>query len=104
MNKAGSAKLRDVAASCDALLEIMRRSASSAGADRITPRRILAQAGAWRNAVRTLYAMGGSSNAVLHLLALARSVSRHSPPLTIDDFERLGKDVSHRVGMPSACV
>ena len=64
----------------------------------------MTEAGAWRNAVRTLYAMGGSSNAVLHLLALARSVSRHSPPLTIDDFERLGKDVSHRVGMPSACV
>src|SRR5207237_7904460 len=40
---------------------------------------------AFENAVRTLAAIGGSTNAVIHLIALARRVG---VPLTIDDFDR----------------
>ena len=42
------------------------------------------------NAVRTLAAIGGSTNIVLHLLAIA---GRLNVPLTLEDFDRLSKDV-----------
>jgi len=41
------------------------------------------------NAVRFCQAIGGSTNAVLHLLALAREVNA---PLTLADFDRLGRE------------
>jgi len=41
---------------------------------------------AFENAVRTLAAIGGSTNAVIHLVALA---GRVGVPLAIDDFDRL---------------
>jgi len=40
---------------------------------------------AFENAMVTVCALGGSTNAVLHLIAMARSVG---VPLTIDDFQR----------------
>ncbi len=41
---------------------------------------------AFENAMVMVLATGGSTNAVLHLIAMARSVS---VPLTIDDFQRV---------------
>jgi dihydroxy-acid dehydratase len=45
---------------------------------------------AFENAIRTLAAIGGSTNAVIHLIAIA---GRLGVPLTIDDFERLGSEL-----------
>jgi dihydroxy-acid dehydratase len=45
---------------------------------------------AFENAIRTLAAIGGSTNAVIHLIAIAR---RLGVSLTVDDFERLGSDM-----------
>lgn len=42
---------------------------------------------AFENAIRVLSAVGGSTNAVLHLLALA---GRVGVPLELDDFDRIG--------------
>jgi L-arabonate dehydrase len=54
---------------------------------------------AFENAIRTLAAIGGSTNAVVHLLAIARRVG---VDLTLDDFDRLGKGVHCLVDlMPS---
>jgi dihydroxy-acid dehydratase len=44
----------------------------------------------FENAVRVLAAIGGSTNAVLHLIALA---GRLGVPLTLDDFDRLSVEV-----------
>jgi dihydroxy-acid dehydratase len=41
---------------------------------------------AFKNAMVVITALGGSTNAVLHLIAMARSVD---VPLTIDDFQRI---------------
>jgi dihydroxy-acid dehydratase len=43
---------------------------------------------AFENAIRTLGAIGGSTNAVVHLLAIARRVGIE---LTLEDFDRLGR-------------
>lgn len=45
---------------------------------------------AFENAITVVIALGGSTNAVLHLLAMADAVD---VPLTIDDFTELGKRV-----------
>jgi len=50
---------------------------------RRTPRQILTRK-AFENAIAVVMAIGGSTNAVLHLLAIARAAG---VPLTIDDFE-----------------
>ena len=51
----------------------------------IKPRDILIPA-AFENAITVVCALGGSTNAVLHLIAIARSVD---VPLTIDDFQAI---------------
>ena len=51
----------------------------------LKPRDIMT-ADAFRNAMVVVAALGGSTNAVLHLIAMARSVS---VPLTIDDFQKI---------------
>ena len=54
---------------------------------------------AFENAIRTLAAIGGSTNAVVHLLAIA---GRVGVDLTLDDFDRLGRGVHCLVDlMPS---
>ncbi|MGV6872405.1 IlvD/Edd family dehydratase [Pseudochelatococcus sp. B33] len=54
---------------------------------------------AFENAIRTLAAIGGSTNAVVHLLAIA---GRVGVELTLEDFDRLGRDVHCLVDlMPS---
>jgi len=45
---------------------------------------------AFENAIRTLAAIGGSTNAVIHLIAIA---GRLGVKLTIDDFERLASEM-----------
>jgi dihydroxy-acid dehydratase len=55
----------------------------------LQPSRILTRE-AFENAIRALAALGGSSNAVIHLLALA---GRVGVPLTLDDFEKIGREV-----------
>ena len=53
----------------------------------IKPSDIMTEA-AFENAIRVVIALGGSTNAVLHLLAMAKSIE---VPLSIDDFEKIGK-------------
>jgi L-arabonate dehydrase len=54
---------------------------------------------AFENAIRTLAAIGGSTNAVIHLIAIARRVGVE---LTLDDFDRAGRGVHTLVNlMPS---
>ncbi|MDW4498936.1 L-arabinonate dehydratase [Sulfitobacter sp. D35] len=54
---------------------------------------------AFENAIRTNGAIGGSTNAVVHLLALA---GRVGVDVTLDDWDRLGRDVATIVNlMPS---
>jgi dihydroxy-acid dehydratase len=43
---------------------------------------------AFENALRVVMALGGSTNAVVHLLAIA---GRAGVPLTLDDFDRVGR-------------
>ncbi len=51
---------------------------------------------ALENAITMLNAMGGSTNAVLHLLALSHEIGLK---LTYDDFERIRKKVPHIANM-----
>ncbi len=53
----------------------------------IRPKQIITSA-ALRNAITSVLASGGSTNGVLHLLAIARDAG---VPLTIDEFDRLSK-------------
>ena len=55
----------------------------------IKPRDIMTRA-AFENAMVIIMALGGSTNAVLHLLAMARAVN---VPLTIDDFQKVSDRV-----------
>ena len=74
-----------------------RRVVEMVGED-LVPSRILTRP-AFENAIRTLAAIGGSTNAVVHLLAIARRVGVE---LTLDDFDRLGRGVHCLVDlMPS---
>jgi dihydroxy-acid dehydratase len=61
------------------IMEVLRRG--------IRPRDILTRE-AFENAIAGVAASGGSTNAVLHLLALAREVG---VPLTIDDFDQISR-------------
>ncbi|MBU9699624.1 dihydroxy-acid dehydratase [Rhodobacteraceae bacterium HSP-20] len=66
--------------------------------DDLKPSDILTKA-AFENAIRTNAAIGGSTNAVIHLLAIA---GRVGVDLTLDDWDRLGRDVPTIVNlMPS---
>ncbi|HVF20021.1 MAG TPA: dihydroxy-acid dehydratase [Mycobacteriales bacterium] len=57
----------------------------------ITARRILTKP-AFENAIAVVMALGGSTNAVLHLLAIAHEAHVE---LTLDDFDRIGRKVPH---------
>lgn len=59
--------------------------------EKIHPRDIMTKP-AFENAITLILALGGSTNAVLHLLAMAREAD---VPLTIDDFDRIGRKVPH---------
>ncbi|MGH2595639.1 MAG: dihydroxy-acid dehydratase [Actinomycetota bacterium] len=57
--------------------------------EELTPSKILTPA-AFRNAIRVLHAIGGSTNAVIHLAAIA---GRVGVPFELDDVRRFGADV-----------
>jgi len=57
----------------------------------ITTRQIMTKA-AFENAITVVMALGGSTNAVLHLLAIAHEAK---VDLTLDDFNRIGDKVPH---------
>ena len=57
----------------------------------IRPRQIMTK-DAFENAIAVVNALGGSTNAVLHLLAIANEARVE---LTIDDFDRVGRRVPH---------
>src|SRR3989338_6474130 len=61
----------------------------------ITPKKILTQK-AFENAITVVMALGGSTNAVLHLMAIAKEVGVN---LTLSDFDRIGKKVPHLVDL-----
>lgn len=61
----------------------------------ITARQIMTRP-AFENAIAMAMALGGSTNAVLHLLAIAREAE---VDLTLDDFTRIGKTVPHLADM-----
>jgi dihydroxy-acid dehydratase len=56
-------------------------------------------AGSFRNAIVALAAIGGSTNAVVHLLAIA---GRLGVPLALDDFDRVGSGVPLLVDLQPA--
>jgi len=70
----------DVAVRCGQLVMDLLRSG-------VTPRDILTRQ-AFENAIAGVAASGGSTNAVLHLLAMAREAG---VPLTIDDFDTISR-------------
>jgi dihydroxy-acid dehydratase len=72
-------KAENAAASAEALLGCVRMG--------LTPRRILTRA-AFENGIAVCMALGGSTNAVLHLLAIAHAAR---VPLALDDFEAIRK-------------
>ena len=57
--------------------------------EQLTPSRILVDA-AFRNAARVLHAVGGSTNALVHLLAIA---GRSASSLSLEDLGRLGAGI-----------
>jgi len=67
----------------EAVVELLRRG--------ITARQILTKP-AFENAIAVVMALGGSTNAVLHLLAIAHEADVE---LTLADFERVGARVPH---------
>ncbi len=70
-------KADSAAASAEMLVDAVQRG--------LTPRRILTRQ-AFENAIAVTMALGGSTNAVLHLLAIARAAE---VPLVLDDFEAI---------------
>lgn len=58
---------------------------------RLTPRQIMTRP-AFENAITTVMALGGSTNAVLHLLAIAREAD---VDLTLEDFDRVSRRTPH---------
>jgi dihydroxy-acid dehydratase len=61
----------------------------------IRPRQIMTKE-AFENAIAVAMAVGGSTNAVLHLLAIANEAEVE---LTLDDFDRVGRRVPHIADM-----
>ncbi len=66
-----------------AVVELLRQG--------IRPRQIMTK-DAFENAIAVVMALGGSTNAVLHLLAIAKEAR---VDLTLDDFNRIGAKVPH---------
>ncbi|MBB4071651.1 dihydroxy-acid dehydratase [Leucobacter sp. OH2974_COT-288] len=71
----------------EAVVELLRRG--------ITARDILTKK-AFENAIAVAMVLGGSTNAVLHLLAIAREAE---VDLTLEDFNRIGSKVPHLADM-----
>lgn len=59
----------------------------------IKPRDIMTKA-AFENAIRMVMVTGGSTNAVLHLIAMSRSCQDPAVAVTLEDFQRISNVVS----------
>jgi dihydroxy-acid dehydratase len=77
MAAADDEKRQNAAESGRVLVELVAKN--------LTPRKILTKP-AFENAIAVVMAVGGSTNAVLHLLAIAQAAD---VPLQLDDFERI---------------
>lgn len=75
-----SDKMTDCERAGEAVLNLLEKD--------IKPRDIMTKS-AFENAIKVVIALGGSTNAVLHLLAMANTVD---VDLSLDDFTRIGKD------------
>ncbi len=82
MSLPGSASVPAVSDERDEVIEASARALVELIKNEITPRMIMTRK-AFENAIRVVMALGGSTNAVLHLLALAREVD---VDLAIEDF------------------
>ncbi len=80
-------KLESAAESGEVLLKLIESD--------LTPRKILTKK-AFENGVTTVMAVGGSTNAVLHLLAIAHAAE---VDLTLEDFERIRERTPHLVDL-----
>ncbi len=80
-NHISKRKVEDVDNSVKALVNLMKKGIRSR--DIVTKK-------SFENAISVVWAMGGSTNAILHLLALANEAA---VDLTIDDFNLIGKKV-----------
>ncbi|PSJ41249.1 dihydroxy-acid dehydratase [Zobellella endophytica] len=80
-NAASDTKLKDCRQAGEAVLRLLKHN--------IRPSDIMTRP-AFENAIILVIALGGSTNAVLHLLAMAHAVGVE---LSLDDFTRLGKRV-----------
>jgi dihydroxy-acid dehydratase len=67
----------------EAVVELLRQG--------ITARQVMTRE-AFENAIAVVMALGGSTNAVLHLLAIAKEAQ---VDLTLDDFNRVGDKIPH---------
>lgn len=76
-------KVGECIAAGKAILHLMEKD--------IKPRDIMTRA-AFENAMVIIMALGGSTNAVLHLIAMARAVD---VPLTIDDFQKVSDRIPY---------
>ncbi|WP_418139580.1 dihydroxy-acid dehydratase [Oceanimonas smirnovii] len=74
-------KVQDCQRAGEAVLELLQQD--------IRPSDIMTRE-AFENAITLVIALGGSTNAVLHLLAMAHAIDVE---LTLDDFTRIGKQV-----------
>ncbi|RKN37782.1 IlvD/Edd family dehydratase [Streptomyces hoynatensis] len=98
MQLSGGAAIPAVDARRYALAQASGRQAVELVRRDLRPAALLTRA-AFENAIRTNAALGGSTNAVVHLLALA---GRLGVPLDLDDFDRLAAEVPVLVDlMPS---
>jgi dihydroxy-acid dehydratase len=73
-------KVDDCLRAGEAIMELLRKD--------IKPSDIMTLA-AFENAIKVVIVLGGSTNAVLHLLAIAHTIG---VDLNLDDFTRIGKD------------
>ncbi|WMC10477.1 dihydroxy-acid dehydratase [Oceanimonas pelagia] len=80
-NATSDTKLKDCQRAGATVLQLLKRN--------IRPSDIMTKP-AFENAITLVIALGGSTNAVLHLLAMAHAVGVE---LTLDDFTRIGKRV-----------
>ena len=87
MPAVASEKERSAFESGEALVNLIKNG--------ITPSMIMTRK-AFENAIAVVMAIGGSTNAVLHLLAIAHAMK---VPLSIDDFERIARKVPHIADM-----
>jgi L-arabonate dehydrase len=89
MTLPGSAAIPAVDARRKVIAQLAGRRAVEMVREGLRPSAVLTRA-AFENAIRANAAIGGSTNAVVHLLAIA---GRAGVDLELDDFDRLGRDV-----------